>query len=482
MRGKRSLAVVVTAVALGLALLPSASSATASWAQVGGTITAAGSSSFGIATSMSGDGTRIAVGDRAVNTYEGTVRVYDDVAGTWTQVGGTIVGPESNAEFGGAVDLSADGSRLAVLAGRRSAGGADSGSVRIYQLVAGTWTQVGQEINGTRSYAYTASLALNADGSRIVVGQTGPGAKGAARVFELVSGTWTQVGNTLEGVNSFPDGDFFGWSVGIDAGGSRIIVGARGNGSSATLPGKAIVYDLVGTTWTQVGGEIVGDAPNDRYGTTVSISADGSRVLVAAERSTGGAGFGYVRAFDLDGGTWTQVGADIVGSAGAIAADGVRVGVRGNRAAPSDPKVGAVYDLLGGVWTQIGADIAGTAGVQSWGSIAISGLGYRIVDGQYGAAGGGNVLVFEQTRPQATISFDTEGGAAGPAPVTGLERSVITLPTDTPVRSGYTFAGWNTLADGLGTMFQPGDEVILLSVTLHAVWIAGGPIGPNFTG
>lgn len=482
MRRKRSLAAVVTAVALGLVLLPGASSATASWTQVGGTITATGSSSFGIATSMSSDGTRIAVGDRTVNTYEGTVRVYDDVAGTWTQVGGTIVGLQTSAEFGGAVDLSADGSRLAVLAARRSAGGADSGSVRIFDLVAGTWTQVGQEINGTGAYAYTASLALNADGSRIVVGQTGPASKGKVRVFDLVGGTWTQVGNTLEGVNSYPDGDFFGASVDIDAAGSRIVIGAVGYGFPTTLPGKAVVYDLVGTTWTQVGDDIPGDTANDSFGKSVSITADGSRVLVAAERSTGGAGFGYVRVFDFVGGTWTQVGADIVGSAGAIAADGVRVGVRGNRAAPSDPKVGAVYDLLGGVWTQIGADIVGTAGVQSWGSIAISGLGYRIVDGQYGAAGGGNVLVFDQTRPQATISFDTEGGTGGPAPVTGLERSVITLPTDTPVRSGYTFAGWNTLADGTGTMFEPGDEVILLSVTLHAVWVAGGPIGPNFTG
>lgn len=48
----------------------------------------------------------------------------------------------------------------------------------------------------------------------------------------------------------------------------------------------------------------------------------------------------------------------------------------------------------------------------------------------------------------------------------------ITIPEQTPIRTGYTFAGWNTYSDGSGTQYGPGDILVGLNQdsTLYAQW------------
>ena len=72
-----------------------------------------------------------------------------------------------------------------------------------------------------------------------------------------------------------------------------------------------------GGNWSQVGADIDGEAADDWSG-SVSISADGTRVAIGAERNDGtGTDAGHVRVYAESGGTWTQVGADIDGEAAA---------------------------------------------------------------------------------------------------------------------------------------------------------------------
>lgn len=49
---------------------------------------------------------------------------------------------------------------------------------------------------------------------------------------------------------------------------------------------------------------------------------------------------------------------------------------------------------------------------------------------------------------------------------------IITIPNQTPIRTGYTFAGWNTYSDGSGTQYGPGDTFIgpEQDSTLYAQW------------
>ena len=175
---------------------------------------------------------------------------------------------------------------------------------------------MGADINGEAAYdQFGNSVSINDLGTRIVVGgfyNHGNGSNsGHVRVFDLVGTTWTQVGADINGEAA---NDFFGGSVGISASGHRIAVGANGNDGNGSASGHARVFDWNGSSWTQVGADINGEAANDGFGRAVSINDAGTRIIVGARLNDGnGSASGHARVFDLVGTTWTQVDDDIDG-------------------------------------------------------------------------------------------------------------------------------------------------------------------------
>lgn len=90
--------------------------------------------------------------------------------------------------------------------------------------------------------------------------------------------------------------------------------------------------------------------------------------------------------------------------------------------------------------------------------------------------------VYGQTTEAVTVTYHsnfatdkTDTTAAMP------NNSTITLPGYTdlglPENPGYTFAGWNTQADGSGTKYMPGDKVLVDTMApgnhLYAIWVKG---------
>ena len=76
------------------------------------------------------------------------------------------------------------------------------------------------------------------------------------------------------------------------------------------------VFDWDGSSWSQVGPDIDGNAANDAIGTRsgLSLSSDGSRIAIGAkDGSNGTTQTGYVKIYDLVGNNWVQVGPDIKG-------------------------------------------------------------------------------------------------------------------------------------------------------------------------
>ncbi len=58
-----------------------------------------------------------------------------------------------------------------------------------------------------------------------------------------------------------------------------------------------------------------------------------------------------------------------------------------------------------------------------------------------------------------------------PAGQTKQHDTVLALSPDIPSRTGYTFTGWNTKADGTGTSYGAGGELSVNSnITLYAQW------------
>jgi hypothetical protein len=343
------------------------------WAQVGGDLNAEGAGDyFGWSVALSSDGTRLAVGARyndGTGTDAGHVRVFDLVGGAWIQLGADIDGEAAGDNFGISVALSSDGSRLAVGAHLNDGTGTDAGHVRVFDWSGSTWTQVGADIDGEAAGdRFGFYVALSSDGTRLAVGAryndgTDTDA-GHVRVFEYHQGSssWIQLGADIDGEAA---GDEFGWSVALSSDGTRLAVGARYNDGTGTDAGHVRVFDWSGSTWTQVGGDIDGEAAGDNSGYSVALSSDGTRLAVGANSNDGtGTDAGHVRVFDLVGSTWTQVGGDIDGEAAgdgfgvsvALSSDGTRlaVGASTNDGTGSDAGHVRVFDLVGGAWTQVG--------------------------------------------------------------------------------------------------------------------------------
>src|SRR5690606_32889223 len=79
--------------------------------------------------------------------------------------------------------------------------------------------------------------------------------------------------------------------------------------------------------------------------------------------------------------------------------------------------------------------------------------------------------------PKYTVTYDGNGSTGGTAPtdVEAYEQSGtvwVMKNTGLLVRTGYTFAGWNTAADGSGTDYAPSAffDMGTSSVTLYAQW------------
>ena len=69
-----------------------------------------------------------------------------------------------------------------------------------------------------------------------------------------------------------------------------------------------------------------------------------------------------------------------------------------------------------------------------------------------------------------TVTFNANGGSGTMANQTFTADEIKALTTNAFTRTGYTFTGWNTKADGSGTAYTDGQSVKNLSATLYAQW------------
>jgi len=149
-------------------------------------------------------------------------------AQNWAQIGADIDGEAAGDLSGISVSLSNDGNTVAIGALHNSGNGASAGHVRVFENIEGSWKQVGSDIEGDADYdQFGRSVALSDDGSVLLVGAKNNDGNGTdaghVRVYKNMNGTWTQVGSDIEGEAA---GDQFGTSVSINSDGSVIAIGA----------------------------------------------------------------------------------------------------------------------------------------------------------------------------------------------------------------------------------------------------------------
>jgi len=212
------------------------------WNQLGDDLGASQNSSYGRAVSISADGTKVAVGgplndDNGFNT--GIVEIFEFSNSSWSQIGQTIFGTEESAAAGWSLKLNSDGSRVIVGAPKNTGFPEDLGSARVYELDANTWNLLGDVITSANPSSFFAtSVSINGLGDRVVVGSPlqviNGGTTGCMKVFQLNANLWEQVGDDIEA-----DGflELLGQSVDISDNGSRVAGGANGNGVNGFASG-----------------------------------------------------------------------------------------------------------------------------------------------------------------------------------------------------------------------------------------------------
>ena len=173
------------------------------------------------------------------------------------------------------------------------------------------------------------STAISADGTLLAVGADSTSSdKGAVYLFEKSNNTWTQslkifdkataAGAGELDISLIPDGDSFGQSVALSAGGTLLAVGST---DGSDRKGAVRLFEKSNNTWTQSlkisdndggSGELAVPLNDfDYFGVAVALSADGTLLAVSAVGDDDGGGNysnrGAVYLFEKSGGTWSQI-------------------------------------------------------------------------------------------------------------------------------------------------------------------------------
>ena len=367
------------------------------WRQLGGNILGQASNDrSGSSVIFSSGGSRVAIGSplNDVNGSDsGQVRIYDLSGNTWTQVGVDILGQTSYDQSGTSVSFSSNGSRVAI-----GAPGYDNnkGCVRVYDLIGSTWTQVGGNItNGPApagGYLSGASVSLSSSGSRVAIGEPYGASYGQVRVYEYNSGTntWTKVGAEIMSMGYSLNYGGNNATVCLSSNGNIVAVGAfKNNFTNGNV--RVYEYNSDTNTWTKIGGNINGldlsSYNSDDAGKSVSLSSNGRRVAIGAPKYDNYKG--CARIYDLIGNIWTQVGGDIIGEAGGyLCGESVSLSSSGSRVAIGAPGYNSskgrvyIYDLIGSTWTKVDRNIDGNFfSNESGRSVSLSSSGSRVAIG-----------------------------------------------------------------------------------------------------
>jgi len=280
------------------------------WVEIGKILGEEEGERFGQSVALSTDGDILAVGASFANNKRGAVRIYRERNGSWRQMGAELVGNVQDGKFGWTVALAANALMLVV--GQKSDDNGDdsgrSGEIRVFQFngasanANGSFEQFGTAIQGDgsgddfgRSVAISASGTIVAAGARYHNGPNGIDSGQIKAYSYFGGGSWFQTpfdGSDIVGDNRQDQL----MNIAMNSQGSRIAAGA-GLGDSSS--GYVRIFDSTGNGWKQVGGKLIGSEPGQRFGSDVSLSPDGTRLLVGSPARDSDAIRGSVQLYEL---------------------------------------------------------------------------------------------------------------------------------------------------------------------------------------
>lgn len=123
---------------------------------------------------------------------------------------------------------------------------------------------------------------------------------GRVSLFHFESDVWKPMGDPFLGHS---DRENLGISVSLSGNGSTVVIGSSGyDGPNGENSGRAQVFTYNGSNWNQLGPDIDGQEAGEESGTSVSLSSNGEFVAVGAPKNrAAGENTGTARIFQLVG-------------------------------------------------------------------------------------------------------------------------------------------------------------------------------------
>jgi len=132
--------------------------------------------------------------------------------------------------------------------------------------------------------------------------------------------------------------------------------------------------------------------------------------------------------------------------------------------------------VFGGEDVSLARRLAKSA-AEAW-TITVSAVESGYADSTYTlnlVSGTGNakqVITLTANTTGYTVTFNANNGTGAPNAQTKTHDVPLTLSSTIPARTGYTFSGWNTQANGSGTSYSAGGNYTAnAALTLYAQWI-----------
>src|SRR5690606_10095905 len=135
--------------------------------------------------------------------------------------------------------------------------------------------QIGQPIDWKEKRSsgliYYSQFSFSSDGTVVAIGNEDEEYNGInsgqVEVYKNVAGKWTQIGQSLYGESP---NDFFGSSVSLSADGNILAIGALNTNVNGDNSGRVRVYKNASSGWIQVGQSIDGEDHGGQFGYCVS--------------------------------------------------------------------------------------------------------------------------------------------------------------------------------------------------------------------
>ena len=216
----------------------------------------------------------------AITGYQGSwwVKVYKFSDGVWVQMGATF-----NFQARG-LSIRGDGKRIAM-------GNENSKTVQIYNYstVNDSWTLFQTHISSEHGFGFGCKLSKYGD-VLAVLASHGSTWRGKVMMYRVVNGSYMHIG-TIDAPNygSDPLSD-----LALNDAGDIVAFSNSKADTNYSNAGVVCVYHLDNGIWTQIGSDFTGEAHNDYFGGSISMSSLGHRWI--AHSSHGG---DKVRVYDF---------------------------------------------------------------------------------------------------------------------------------------------------------------------------------------